>query len=326
LRRISIVLFCLQTLAGCTLMFRLVGQKPGTWRTMADTLFLPDTSIRFGVLGDWGREGKMHQRSTADGLAAAMKNFGGQFMVSTGDNFYPAGVKSVKDIQWLTSYELIYHQPSLQKPWYVAPGNHDHIHGVQPQIDYTATSHRWVMPGPYFQLHVRAQSRMGRAVEADFFFVDTSPFETGYYGGHQFYRHNVRKQDTTAQMRWLTSALAGSKAANKIVVGHHPLQSAGERHGKTHDAMRVLGPLLQQHGVQLYLCGHEHHLELSRLPGNGAYHFISGAGSELRRVRRPEAALFSAAESGFGLVEINAGGWRARVLNAAGKELFVVGK
>jgi len=55
-------------------------------------------ALRFIVFGDWGRNGEDNQM---------------EFIVSTGDNFYPNGVRSTRDHNWLASYENIYTAHSL---------------------------------------------------------------------------------------------------------------------------------------------------------------------------------------------------------------------
>lgn len=40
------------------------------------------------------------------------------FVISTGDNFYGDGLKSVKDPAFLDSFKNIYTAKSLQKQWY----------------------------------------------------------------------------------------------------------------------------------------------------------------------------------------------------------------
>lgn len=42
-----------------------------------------------------------------------------------------------------------------------------------------------------------------------------------------------------------------------IVVGHYPVFSPGS-HGDTAELNLYLQPLLERHGVDVYLCGHDH--------------------------------------------------------------------
>jgi hypothetical protein len=84
-----------------------------------------------------------------------------------------------------------------------------------------------------------------------------------------------------AQWTWIANTLAAATADWVIVVGHHPVWSAGE-YGPTWVLVERLAPLMQSAGVALYVCGHEHQMEHFRaephasgvdylVVGNGAY-------------------------------------------------------
>ena len=60
-------------------------------------------------------------------------------------------------------------------------------------------------------------------------------------------------------------------------------------------------PLLERYGVQLYLAGHDHDLELQRGPGSGVTHVLTGAGSETRGFRGTTDSLFQHVASGAAL-------------------------
>jgi 3',5'-cyclic AMP phosphodiesterase CpdA len=107
-------------------------------------------SLRFTVFGDWGRNGEDNQKETANELGIVSRTFKPSFIVSTGDNFYPSGVRSTRDYTWLASYEQIYTAHSLQTDWYVVLGNHDYKGNVQAEIDYSDIDRRWNMPARYY--------------------------------------------------------------------------------------------------------------------------------------------------------------------------------
>lgn len=45
------------------------------------------------------------------------------FVISTGDNFYEDGLKSVSDPLFKDSFSKVYTAQSLQKPWYSSKSN-----------------------------------------------------------------------------------------------------------------------------------------------------------------------------------------------------------
>ena len=76
----------LSLFAGLLLALPLFGQAP-----------LPDGSLRFLVVGDWGRRGAHHQKETADQMGHTATEMSAQFVVATGDNIYDDGVRDVDD-------------------------------------------------------------------------------------------------------------------------------------------------------------------------------------------------------------------------------------
>ncbi|KAG2430693.1 hypothetical protein HYH02_013690 [Chlamydomonas schloesseri] len=84
------------------------------------------TDLVFFVVGDWGRAGNDNQRRTARLMADVASCMPPAFIISTGDNFYPSGIRSVDDVQFDTSFRNVYTAQGLQVPWYVVMGNHDY--------------------------------------------------------------------------------------------------------------------------------------------------------------------------------------------------------
>jgi acid phosphatase len=221
-----------------------------------------------------------------------------------GDNFYDDGVASVDDPAWKTSFENVYSAPSLQVPWYVALGNHDYRGNSQAQIDYSAKSKRWRLPSRWHAFQQRAPD----GTSLDVFVLDTSPFIRGYYadGGAKV---KVVGQDVDAQLAWFEKSLAASTADWKIVVGHHPVYSGGRpgqatatgkdesTPGGSPDLIARIDPILQRHGIPLYLNGHDHDLQHVHC---GVTHFVcTGAGSKTRNHCDMDGSDFCSLESGF---------------------------
>lgn len=43
----------------------------------------------------------------------------------------------------------------------------------------------------------------------------------------------------------------------------------------------ALGPLMEEYGVQAYLCGHEHNLQYLHMEGEPTHYVVSGGGSQV---------------------------------------------
>jgi hypothetical protein len=293
--------YALCTLFGISSLFcQLAFATPGT--DTIPRLTRIDNAIDFLVVGDWGQMGSPSQREVAAAMAAAGKQLNISFVISTGDNFYPAGVRDVNDSQWIHSFENVYDAPPLRRKWMAVLGNHDYLLNPQAQVNYTFENDRWYMPARYYDTSIAACSD-----SILFVFLDTEPIEkqlrgipadnTKYFPGY-----------VEQQLTWLKNVLSSSKAKWKIVTGHHPLHTGGSRrhNSRIKKLRKLLQPILYANHVTLYLSGHEHHLELLK-PKKGSTHYvISGAGSETRHVGRLKRyRRFAARKKGFVSISIS---------------------
>lgn len=251
-----------------------------------------EEALHWYVIGDFGRNGYDGQQEVADQMQATTKVLEPEFILTTGDNFYPNGVASTQDPYWVSSFENIYKGFGLFVPWYAVLGNHDYRGNYQAEIDYTNVSQRWNMPAQYF-----VEEKEEDGVTVKFVFIDTSPFEDGYYEEEKY--RAVWQQDSTKQLQWMDSVLADNSADWKVVVGHHPLYSGGKRIDATKDIRNHLEKVLKKHEVDLYFAGHEHDLQHIKNPSYQTHHVISGAGSEIRPTGKLEYTLFAESQHGF---------------------------
>ncbi|MBI2497817.1 MAG: metallophosphoesterase [Opitutae bacterium] len=273
----------------------------------------PAERLAFMAFGDWGRDGAYFQKDVAAQMGRVGEIIGSRFVLVLGDNFYDNGVRSVDDPKWKTSFEDIYTAPALQRPWYVALGNHDYHTNAQAQLDYSRNSARWRMPARYYSF----QERVAAHTVAEFFVLDTNAFITSYRQHPEKYR-GILEQDPGKQLQWLEDGLARSTAQWKIVVGHHPVYSCSPKHGDTKELVRDLGPLLKKYGVQAYLNGHEH--DLQHLTQDGIHYFCSGAASRTRPTEHNERTVFSLGDTGgFLAVTLSADEMRAEFVDYTGK-------
>lgn len=255
--------------------------------------------LNFLGVGDWGRHGGFHQRQVALQLGLAAQETNSRFVAALGDNFYENGVRSTDDPQWRTSFEDVYTAASLQTPWYPVLGNHDHRGAPQAQVDYTLRSRRWRMPSRYYKVE---GATLG-ASHADLFFLDTTPLVERHRGWSRDDEQAANGQGATDQLAWLDAALGASRAPWKLVFGHHTIYSGGSLHGNTAELVRDLKPLLERHGVQVYINGHEHDLQHIQV---GAVDYVcTGAGSEVRPTGRIAGTRFSLSRSGFAVFRLS---------------------
>jgi tartrate-resistant acid phosphatase type 5 len=79
--------------------------------------------VSFLVIGDWGRRWSANASAVAALMGEVAEGRGGiDFVVSVGDNFYPAGLNSTEDPQFDAVFKNVYTHPALQVPWHVALG------------------------------------------------------------------------------------------------------------------------------------------------------------------------------------------------------------
>ncbi|GAA0184976.1 phosphatase [Lithospermum erythrorhizon] len=119
---------------------------------------------------------------------------------------------------------------------------------------------------------------------AEFFFVDTTPFQDKYFtdpGEHTYDWRGVmpREHYLSSLLEDLDLSLKESNAIWKIVVGHHTLKSAGH-HGSTVELVNRLLPILQANNVDLYINGHDHCLEHISSSDSPIQFLTSGGGSK----------------------------------------------
>lgn len=132
------------------------------------------------------------------------------------------------------------------------------------------------MPGFWYKQSFQTES--GATVDA--FFIDTQIWK-----GSSVVDGTIGRDTKQQQISWLKAELAQSSAAWKLVLGHHPVYSAGS-HGITTAMFEELDPLMRQHGVQVIFSGHDHSKQL--MQHRGLNYVISGAGGATARSRSNE--------------------------------------
>ena len=274
-------------------------------------------STQFIVLGDWGMQGNAAQTKVAQQLEQMAATNPIEFIVTTGDNFYPFGVKSAGDPLWRKNFEDVYASPHIKElPWYVTLGNHDYFGEFQAEIDYARTHPRWILPATY---HARDITHNGKLF-ARLVFADSDPYLREYQGRPDLY-HRVNQQDPAAQTAWLEQQLKDDEPVWKLVFAHHPLYTSGE-HGNSAELIQSWAGLFERYHVNAYFAGHDHHLEHLKPPA-ATHYFISGGGGALTRpVGKGEYTLFSRQSYGFAQVTLDDNCMLVSFIDQDGKELY----
>ncbi len=229
-----------------------------------------DLVLRFAVTADGGAA-DANQRLVGQAMADWQRRYPYDLVLMAGDNIYNSGELSKIKEAFETPYaELLKRGVKFR----AVLGNHDirTDHGDR-QVEYPAFN----MGGRYYTFS---------QANCQFFALET----------------NV-DVDWKAQLAWLERELAASKAAVKIVYGHHPVYASG--HYGTDQAMVArLAPLFKKYGVQLYINGHEHHYERTQ-PIDGTTYLITGnGGAHLRPVGKSPFTEFAISRHGFSLIEV----------------------
>jgi hypothetical protein len=206
-------------------------------------------AIRFAVIGDYG-EGSQAEQD----VAALVKGWSPDFIITTGDNNYPSGSPETIDHhigkyynEYIHPYLGAYGAGAAENRFFPTLGNHDwDTNGAQAYFDY------FTLPG---------NERYYDFVwgPAHFFALDSDSREPDGVGA------------STPQAMWLQGKLAASTSTWKIVYMHHPPYSSG-----THGPVDWMIWPFREWGASVVLSGHDHVYE--RLLVDGLTYFINGLG------------------------------------------------
>jgi acid phosphatase len=225
--------------------------------------------FRFVAVGDVGL-GNDKQYEVAQAMNCYLQNNLYPFVLLAGDNIYNNG-----EIEKIAAVFEKPYQALLERGirFYAVLGNHDiQTNNGEDEIRYAGFN----MKGRYYTF---------RQDPVQFFALDTNgnaPWEE--------------------QLNWLEENLASSQSPWKIVYGHHPLYSSG-MHGGDRDLIERLAPLFSRYHVQLYLSGHDHNYERTKLI-KGTTYLVCGGGSNTRPVGHSSWTACSASTLSFAAFEV----------------------
>ena len=214
--------------------------------------------VSFFALGDQG-SGRYRQHAVAWFLERECRAAGDiNFTLLLGDNFYKKGVSSVDDVLFDEYFESMYDGPCLMgMPFYAMLGNHDYMGNPQAQIDYSVQQKgtgRWIMPGTSYR---KDFGTVGDSSLLQLYVIDTAlPLDPQL--------SKIKNADRNAV--WT------------VVASHNTVRSFDAVYG---DDLELLEKMkgLANFGVDLYISGHAHTLQLISVIGEPVY-VISGAGGK----------------------------------------------
>ncbi len=238
------------------------------------------------VFGDSGRGSEAQQT-----LRSHMDTVPVDLVLHTGDVAYDDGRMDEVE-RWAFG---VYQEIFESHPFYPTIGNHD---------DSTANA------GPYleaWELPTNADSS------------DPSDLERRYsfdWGPAHFVALDTEHMDEE-QAEWLERDLAASDRPWKIVYGHDPPYSSG-RHGSAKQVRNLVRPVLERHGVRLFLAGHDHHYERSNVIGGTTY-VVTGGGGDSRRTGRSSFTAYATETVHFVSLRIDGSELRAYAIDGTGR-------
>jgi hypothetical protein len=205
--------------------------------------------VRFAVIGDYG-SGKQPE---AD-VAALVKSWNPDLIITTGDNNYPDGTSETIDHhigqffhEFIAPYVGSYGEGGQVNRFFPSLGNHDwHYTGTQPYLDY------FTLPGNerYYDFNWGP---------VHFYALDSDSREPDGVGR------------TSQQAVWLQNQLAVSTSPWNIVYFHHAPYSSGMQG----DVDWMQWPFAEW-GADVVLSGHDHTYE--RILRDGITYFVNGLG------------------------------------------------
>ncbi len=280
----------------------------------------PESGIKCMVIGDWGRKGNVNLKANAYMMNEVACSVSVNAVLTTGDNFYNAGVDNTSDSHWNRSFENVFTGDCLLPVvWYPSLGNHDVRGNTDAQIGYSDQSTRWNMPANYYDYWLEEDS-----VSVHFIAVDTSPFVHSYHNDPdtEQMEYHVSNTDTLQQLVWLDSVLGAGNPDWTVVYGHHPVYAADGRHGETDELVEKFVPIFDAHGLDIYFCGHNHSLELIKTETKTLYVTSGGGSIPQSRIENKPYNLFGVAEAGFVLSSFTKDSIQLDFISKKGEQLF----
>lgn len=259
-------------------------------------------SINFIVLGSFGINGTKNQTNIARALGKFCSENRCDFIITTGNNFYPTGTTSIQDPQFSTSFLNIYDQISLKNlTWYPVLGKTDYMSNPQSQVDYMNKEKRWSMNNFYYSLSKKT-SNFFHSVSIQFTMMDTIQLQS-------YNRNNpkinqtalLREGNVTLQNKWIIEELNQNDNSWHFLVGYDCVYGFDYRGNYTSES-KTLKNLLKQSNIQpqIYFCGEFNSLQMYQEKETDTLFAVSGsAGFVEKQYQKHIFQKYYLEESGF---------------------------
>ncbi|KAL8434041.1 hypothetical protein Efla_001513 [Eimeria flavescens] len=283
--------------------------------------------LKFVALGNYGFD-PSGQKQVAETLKKAAAEERISFIVSPGSNF-PNGVSGSNDTKWDEDFEKVYsdERGSLKMPFLTVLGAEDWsgnytamrertelVYGDGPDEEAVSNAPKWTLPNWWYHYAVHFAASTGSAfissghkdMSVGLVFIDTWVLSSSFPFG------NVTEK---AWNELETTLEVAPKVFDYIiVVGNRPVYSSGSSKG---DSMLqyYLEPLLKKAGVDAYISGYDHDMEI--IEDETISHINCGTGSVLGSGALVTAggSKFFSGDRGFCLFELTADGLITKFIN-----------
>ena len=223
----------------------------GLVRPSGEDLLSPDAgpdAVRFAVIGDYGAD-----TAGEAAVAALVKSWRPEFLITLGDNNYPSGEAATIDrnigqfyAEYIGNYRGRFGPGSAKNRFWPSLGNHDWVAGLTAYLDY------FTLPGNERYYDVDLGLVHLYAIDSDVHEPDGISPES-------------------KQAAWLKERLLASKACYDVVYFHHPAYSTAD-HGPS---LPLRWPF-REWGAEVVFAGHDHTYE--RFLVDGIPYFVNGLG------------------------------------------------
>ena len=214
-------------------------------------------------------------------------------------------------------------------------GNHDYqklppeVNKVEAELAYAQHATgldgkptRWTLPSHWYTFDFPERQPL-----IHFIVLDSNMPKDGFTEhGHSF---TLTHEEQAEQLAWLRVELAKPRNTPFLaVMGHHPIYSNGP-HGDHPVLVRDWDPLFREHGVDLYMAGHDHDLQHLEFDGHPTTHFLSGGGGAdlyVLKIDDMDRGPYAQQVHGFSHLSVSSRELRLRHLDPDGRLLYGITK